>query len=134
MKITTKDIIRFLPFDDGFKEKLLKEFDGFEPAKKYQLEKVLWETYDALYQTKLDENLQVALAFAKENKEKLDEGFYGRVRELTEREFEADTMSQAQKSNFSSIRDRLIQMVDRDLDQNSSDSSQQLQDEDKHTN
>ena len=118
MKVTTKDIIRFLPFDEGFKEKLLKEFDSFEPAKKYQLEKALWETYDALYQTKLDENLQIALSFAKENKEKLDEGFYGRVRELTEREFENDTMSMAQESNFSAVRDKLIGMVD-DLDKKS---------------
>lgn len=81
---TTKDIIMLLPFEQQMKESLLRDFDQLTPDQKFAVERLVWGMYDALYEIKLDENMQLAFARAEKNQEKLDHEFYQRVREQTE--------------------------------------------------
>lgn len=113
MKITTKDIIKILPFEEQFKKNLLDQFDQFDPDQKFTIEQVIWDTYDGFYRLKLEENIELALLAAKENKEKLDEQFYARVRELTERDIQTNLSSGAALADLTSTREKLQQIINK---------------------
>lgn len=90
MKITTLDIIKMLPFEKNFQVKLLEQFDKLTPDQKFALEQILWDTYEAIYKLKLQENLQLALFRAKKKQEKLDKDLYARAKQQTEKQMETD--------------------------------------------
>jgi hypothetical protein len=85
----TLDLIKILPFDQQFKAELLGQYGQFDADQKYTIDGILWDTYDALYKLKLEENLQAGLLRAKDGQEILDEGFYKRIREQTDRQLQA---------------------------------------------
>lgn len=107
MKVTTLDIIKMLPFRDGFKLLMLEKFETLGPDQKFELEQVLWDTYEALYKLKLEENLQQAFSRAKINKEKLDSDFYARAKQQTEKEMETDFLKSTVGFDISHIRTKL---------------------------
>ena len=104
MQLTTKSIIKTLPFEDSFKTDLLNQLDQFDPDKKFALERVVWETYDALYAIKLNENLRSALLQVRNHEEKLDENFYKRVREKTEKEMQEEAVQSAEQVDLTAAR------------------------------
>ncbi len=83
---TTQDIIKIVPLNKDFKDELLSKFDTLTPDQKYGIERLIWNYYDALYEAKVQENMQLAFDRAKKNEEKLDDTFYERIRKLTEQE------------------------------------------------
>lgn len=103
-KITTKDIIKILPFDEQFKQELLSGFDNLDPDKKFNLEQKLWDTYDAFYELQLKKNMQLALMRARENQEKLDKDFYKRIREQTDKEMQSETVQSVEQVDLSTAR------------------------------
>lgn len=104
MQITTKDIIKILPFEDQLKTSLLDNFDNLNPDQKLAIEQLLWQTYESLFKLKLEENTQMALLRAKEGREKLDKEFYKRVREQTEKEMQSETIQTTQDVDLSEAR------------------------------
>lgn len=104
MNITTKEIIKILPFDKKFKFELLEAFDTLSPDQKFNIEQILWDSYFALYKLKLDENLQLAFLRAKENKEALDKDFFNRVEQQTEEEIKSGTIETAESVDLEAAR------------------------------
>jgi len=49
-QLNSKDLIRILPFEKEFRNKLLSEYDSYEEGKKFEVTKVLWESFDELYE------------------------------------------------------------------------------------
>lgn len=111
MKMATKDIIKVLPFDPEFKSKLLSDFDTLDPDQKFTIEQIVWDAYYALYQLKLEENLQLALARAGKNKESLDDTLYKRVREQTEQEMQEEYVKGTTQADLSATRDTIQSMI-----------------------
>lgn len=111
MKMTTLDIIKMFPFEKEFKIHLLEQFDTLTPDQKFSLEQILWDTYEALYKLKLEENLQQAFSRAKINKEKLDSDFYARVKQQTEKEMETDFLKSTAGFDISHIRTKLEAII-----------------------
>lgn len=107
----TKDIIKVLPFDKEFQIELLNQYDGLPLDRKSSVAELLWETYDALYELKLDENLQLALLRAKDNQEKLDNNFYKRVVEKTDKEMESEVTETIAKLDLASTRQELKKII-----------------------
>ena len=107
MKMTTLDIIKMLPFEKEFQAQLFEQFDTLTPDQKFSLEQLLWDTYEALYKLKLEENLQQAFSGAKTNKEKLDSDFYARAKQQTEKEMETDFLKSTAGFDISHIRTKL---------------------------
>ncbi|OGH15944.1 MAG: hypothetical protein A3C30_03850 [Candidatus Levybacteria bacterium RIFCSPHIGHO2_02_FULL_40_18] len=114
MSLQTKDLIKILPFDEAFKKELGDSFDSLDTDKRNSIEKLLWGTYFALYDFKLNENLSIALAEAKKNREKLDENFYWRVKELTDREIEHVSAEDIKTADLEEARDKLAEIVSPD--------------------
>lgn len=111
MKITTKDILKLLPFEKKFKSDLLNSFDNLIPDQKFTIEQMLWDIYFALFKLKLEENLQVALLSAKEDQEKLDDGFYKRIREQTEKEMQNEAAKKIEEADLSIVRGKIESLL-----------------------
>ncbi len=107
MKVTTQDIIKALPFEDIFKRSLLQQFDKLNPGRKFIIEQTLWDTYDALFQLKVEEKMQLAFDRAKRNEETLDETFYKRIKDEAEKEMEKGFFQNTKESDLSAIRSKL---------------------------
>ena len=108
---TTTDVIKVLPFDDAFKMRLLSVFDKLTPDQKYVIVDVLWNAYDAFFQIKLEENINLALADAAEGKTELDPEFYKRIEEQTEKEFESENVQATEHVDLSKARESLEQII-----------------------
>ncbi|OGD83174.1 hypothetical protein A2165_04525 [Candidatus Curtissbacteria bacterium RBG_13_40_7] len=96
-----------LPFEKNFQAKLIADFATLDPDKKFELEQLLWDTYEAIYKLKLEENLRLALSRVKETKEKLDEDFYSRVKQQTEHDMEVDFAKITASSDIAQVRTKL---------------------------
>ena len=104
---TTQDIIKILPFEKKFRTELLRDFDKLNPDQKFAIERLVWNFYDAIYQSRLDENMQQAFLRAENNQEKLDKDFYKRIREQTERELQQEFSQTGTNVDLSTAREAL---------------------------
>ncbi|NMB84311.1 hypothetical protein GYA28_03400 [Candidatus Roizmanbacteria bacterium] len=111
--MTTKDIIKNLPLEDKTKNTLLEKFDTFTPDQKFDLEQVMWDAYEAIYNLKLQENLDLALLEAKENKESLDPEFYARVKVQTEKEMAKYLLGSTTEAELKNIRQKIQSLINR---------------------
>lgn len=104
MQITTKNIIKILPVEANVKERLAKEFDSLPLEKKYAIKELLWGFFYSWYGLKLEENTQLALLGAKNGKIKLDQNFYKKVKEKTDREIEEGAIETVEKVDLEEAR------------------------------
>lgn len=111
---TTQDIIKVLPFKDEFKETLLGKFDSLTDDQRFAIERVVWELYDAIYEARLDENMQLAFDRAKRNEEKLDHEFYSRVRKQTEDQLLKEFSKTETTVELSGAREELAKILNKD--------------------
>lgn len=111
MKLRAKDIIKILPFEESLKTQLLDEFDTMDPDRKDDIVNIVWRTYNALYELKLEENIQLALQRAESDQESLDEDFYKRVREQTERELLTEETQKTASVDLKDTREELQKIL-----------------------
>jgi hypothetical protein len=94
---TTKDIIA--------------KWDSLTPDQRYSMERLIWDLYDALYQARLDENMQRAFDRAKQEQEKLDHEFYERVRKKTEMDLQKEFSQSEAQVDLSGAREELQKIL-----------------------
>ncbi|MBI4079168.1 MAG: hypothetical protein HY429_02630 [Candidatus Levybacteria bacterium] len=104
MQLTTKTIIKVLPLSDELKKTLLDNYDTLLPNQKFLVEDVAWNTYYALYKLRLQENMELALMRAQKNQEKLDDTFYQRVEQQTEKEMQSESLEKTETVDLSAAR------------------------------
>lgn len=110
-RITTKDIIKILPFETAYKTGLLSEFDSWTDDQRLNIEEALWNAYDALYELRLQENTKLALMQAGQNQEKLDQDFYKRVREKTDKEMQEEQSESAGVVDLTAARSAMEKII-----------------------
>lgn len=108
---TTKNLIKILPFEEPLKTELLRDYDTMNPDQRFAIEGIVWDVYDALYETRLEKNMQLAFERARKNEEKLDQGFYDRVRQQTEQQLQADFNETAEHVDLSTAREELEKII-----------------------
>ena len=111
MDLTTQDIIKILPFDEGFKSGLLERFDDMDPDMRYQVEKVLWDLYDAIYTLKIQEKVESALDPNSPDQVKLDGDFYKRIEEEVDQEIVSDSTKRIEAVDLQATRDQLQNLM-----------------------
>lgn len=111
MNITTKDIIKILPLEATLKASLLAEYDTLDPDRKLAIADTLWETYDTLFNLKLEENIKLALLQAKDTKETLGKDFYQRIREQTEKEMQQEQAVSVETVDLSAARSAMEKII-----------------------
>ncbi len=109
--MTTKGIIKILPFKEDFKTKLLERYDTMPVAEKYVLIDILWDAYDCLCQIKLEKNLQLARIDLENNKGTIDPEFFRRVEEKTEQEMDQMTEETTSQVDLTSTREKLEELM-----------------------
>jgi hypothetical protein len=109
---TTVDLIKFLPIESDIKKELLESYENYNPDKKYNIGMMLWAVYDALFAFKLERNLEIAYEEAANNREKLDENFYQRVRELTISEMNQLSTEDIKAAELNIAREKLSELID----------------------
>lgn len=109
--MTTKDIIKMLPFKAEFKEDLLNRYDSFTPDQRFSIERIVWGYYYAVYQARLDKNMQAAFQRAGNNEEALDKEFYERVRKQTDMELQEVYNEETTDVNLSTARGELEEII-----------------------
>ncbi len=107
MKITTIDIIRFLPLQKEMKDKLSANWESYTNDVKFELEQLLWDAYDSLYDLTLEENIRLELLRAEKEEVKLDDEFYNRMREKTDKQMQQEQHTQVDSEELSVIRSKL---------------------------
>ncbi len=111
MQADTKKILQSLPFDEAFKTDLLKKLDTYDTVSKFQISQIIWDTFFALYEFKLEENLDAAFDRAEKDQETLDENFYKRVRDLTDKQMEEELVATSTKLDLTSTRQKLEELM-----------------------
>lgn len=105
--MTTKAIIKLLPFDKEFQDFLLTNYDGFSPDQRFVIEQMLWDGYCAIYKIKLEENMGRALIKARMNQEKLNGEFYRKIHDQTIKEIQTKYHSEKTVNELEQVRSRL---------------------------
>lgn len=109
--MTTKDLIRFLPLEESYREKLLADYDTMDDTKKFQIDVLMWSTYDKLHDVQLQQNLQLYWEKAGMGEEKLDSEFYKRVKNLTEQELASQFMTSHDEASLGEARAAMEKIV-----------------------
>jgi hypothetical protein len=88
MIMTTQDIIKLLPFDEGFKSDLLGSWDSLSTDQKLTITDVVWEAYGEFYNARFEKNMSIAMADVAAGKANFSKDFYKKVKEQTEQEMQ----------------------------------------------
>jgi hypothetical protein len=111
MTLTTQDIIQLLPFSEDFKSSLLADFDSLNPDQKFNIEQLVWDAYDELYQIRLEENTQLAFLRVEKEEEEFDADFYKRINEKTDQDMRKQSVQQTTESDLSETREELEKIL-----------------------
>lgn len=111
MKITTKDLIQLLPFEEAFKASLLADFDNLSADQRANIADIVWDTYAAVYQIRLDKNTREALVLAETGQKQLDSEFYKKIREKTNSEMQSQLSQVETTVDLSEAREELQKIM-----------------------
>lgn len=111
MKISTENIIKTLPLEANLKEQMFNFLQNGDPDSKDRIIEIVWDTYYALYELMVEEEVQLALLKAGNNEEVLDENFYKRIRESVEQKMQQDLTLHASQLDLSQARNELQKLI-----------------------
>jgi hypothetical protein len=111
MDLNTNNVIKSLGIGSDLKEELLANLEKYLPDQKYQITKLIWDTYFALYKLKEEEIFDQFRQKALKNEETLDEGFYERVRLETDRVMREKLLDSTSQVELSSVRQKLQHLI-----------------------
>jgi len=106
-----------LPFKEDFKEDLLKNYYTLTDDQRFGIERIVWDYYDALYEIRLQKNMQLAKERAEKNEEKLDHDFYARINTQTEQELQEEFSDTETTVDLSDARDELEKILKKPQEQ-----------------
>jgi hypothetical protein len=107
MNLTTKDILKILPFDEAFKRDLLGRFDSLGPDEQYAVSRLLWDLYDAIYTMKLQAKIDQALDPDGNSQVPLNNDFYKTIKAEVEQEMTVESLRAIEAVDLKSTRDKL---------------------------
>lgn len=111
MELTTKDIIKILPFEEAFKRDLLDRYDNLAPDERYTVEQLLWDLYDEIYTLKLQGKIEAALEPGSTSKFPLDDEFYRNVKQEVDEEMMSESTKLVETVDLQAARDKLQSLI-----------------------
>ena len=111
MVLTTLDILKSLPFDQEFKNRVVDGFDKFNPDQKFVIENVIWEMYNAIYKLKLNRNIEIALKKVIKEHLPTDKSFYTKIKQETEKEMDLEFYKNVEQTDLSRVRSKLEEIM-----------------------
>ena len=111
MELTTKNIIKILPFGNEFKDNLLATFDSLDSDQKFSIERIVWDLYDALYELRLQKNIQLEMQGSNDIDHPLNKELYKRVKEKTEQEMMNESIDTTVSVDLTQARSQIDQII-----------------------
>lgn len=113
MKITTIELLNVLPFEEAFKTNLRESWDGLSQDQKIAIGQLLWDSYAEVYQIRFETNTELALLEVADEKGKLDNELYKKVKEKTDKEMQQQLHKEISESTLAQTRDALQNILDK---------------------
>lgn len=111
MKLTTKDIIKQLPLGESLQNELLNNYDSFDSNKQFIIDRVIWNTYDAIYQSFIDKNVELLFHKTDTGETNLDKNFYAQAVKQADQEFKDYMEKHATDDALKGVRDKLESLI-----------------------
>jgi hypothetical protein len=111
MKLTTKDIVVFLPFDKALKDKIMAELDKPNTDRRIAIVEFLWSAYDELYEMQYQTNLEVAMREIEEKDLPVPENLKKQVEEQTKKEMEKEMDMSSTNKGLEEVRNKLADIL-----------------------
>ena len=111
MILTTQKIIEMLPFDNEFKTQLLGDWDKLTVDQRFNIERLVWDAFGDIYNTRLKANLDLAMLKVAKKEDTFDPDFYKRVKQKTEQELEEQLADETTTTDLSSTREELEKLI-----------------------
>lgn len=119
MNITTQSIIKILPFDQEFKQTLLDNLEKYDLDTKFKITQLLWDTYFALYELKLQENIDDSMNHIVETNDSLSHDLFTKARDRTNQDMEQELIKTSETVDLTTTREKIEEII-RDASQNAS--------------
>ncbi len=114
IQLTTKTIINFLPLSGEVKLDLLEKYDKLSREEQLRISDVVWQAYYSIYDIKIKENFDKAIAEAEMTGHEPDKTFYGKVVEETDREIEEKLASSSEIEDLATVR-KSMELIVREI-------------------
>lgn len=109
--MTTKDLIKFLPFDEPDRNELLKTYEYADKNQRFAINQLVWTAYFDLYNDTLRDNLAKEVDEAKFGEGKLDRDLYKRALQKTEQEMKLEIEKAITDTDLSAARKAMEQIM-----------------------
>jgi hypothetical protein len=107
-------IIKSLPIAEEIKTKIINQYDSFTVSQKTAIDQLAWTTYDALYEERLKENLQIQYDNVKAGLGIVGEDFYKKALKKTDQEMTEDFEESVSKHDLSEAR-KAMEVIVREI-------------------
>lgn len=109
--MTTEEIIKFLPIEEGDKNELLKMYEYGDADQKYRINELVWTGYFELYNDTLKDNINREMELVKEGKAEADKDLYKRALQKTEQEMKGEMAEGITETDLSAARQAMEQIM-----------------------
>lgn len=109
--VNTKTLISFLPFDPAQKLDLLEKYDSLSKDEQIRITRIVWEALADYEELKIKENFEDGLSEAEKDKSGLDQDYYKKIVDKTEKEIDAKLAASQQAEDLTSVRKSMEQIV-----------------------
>lgn len=114
MKLTTKDIIKILPFEESYRDDLLQNFDSLGPDAKFNVEQALWVALNTYEELMHKRNTMLALQRVRDGQEDIDKDFYIRIAQKTYKDIEEFERGSKESTDLAEAR-KAMELIVREM-------------------
>ena len=111
MRITTKQLLKFLPIDTNIRNKVLENCDSYQDDQKLALEKFCWELFYEIINLESRYEFEKTLEKAKDGNINLDPLLYQKIESQLYKKFMRDLMDLHEYEAISDIRKNLKSVI-----------------------
>src|SRR3989344_9460500 len=111
MRITTKQLLKFLPIDINIRNKVLENCDSYQDDQKLALEKFCWELFYEIINMESRYEFEKTLEKAKDGNINLDPLLYQKIESQLYKKFMRDLMDLHEYEAISDIRKNLKSVI-----------------------
>jgi hypothetical protein len=110
-ELNTKTIINYLPFDPKVKLELLEAYDSIPLEEQIRISRLVWQAFSEFENIKIKGNFDKGLKEASKANQKLDENYYKKIIEETQKDTEAKLSSAQESVDITRARKSMEQIV-----------------------
>lgn len=129
MKITTTDLIHFLPIEASLKEKLLSGYDSLSKDQKLAVSQICWKMYYNIYNARVQLEIKSSLAGAVQKPETLSKQLINETEQRIHHEFTELISKKQEEKTIGVVRKDLESLIAKEIDKDSASTDANISEE-----